>query len=153
MMLKKNLTYKSTIIIVALITLSISACDTSKMNKTPIDNFIGTWSIEGRSMFKGIEIEIYKTDSGDLKGKTIKLNDNKYVKMFSELGDTWVSNIKRSSNFAFKLTEKKIGGALFSLYGQSTSKEHKVEFSDKNTIVKGKGGSVLYKRVQESNIN
>ena len=142
--------------LITLIALSLFSCDTDKMKETPIENFIGTWKVEGRSMFKGIKIKIEKTDAGGLKGKVIELNDNKYVKMFSELNDIWVSKIKRSSNFEFKLTEKKIGSALFSLYGQSTSKEFKAQFIDKNTIGLTAGNSdpitssIIYKRIVET---
>ncbi len=46
--------------------------------------------------------------------------------MFVEKGDNWVSNIRRSPNYEFKLTEKKIGSTLFALYRQATSTEFDV---------------------------
>jgi hypothetical protein len=133
----------------------ISSCDSSKLNETPIDNFVGEWVLQGRSIFEGIVVSIEKNADGNLSGKIISLNDNKYVKMFVENGDSWVSNISRSSNFEFKLTEKKIGSSLFALYGQSTSKGFKVQFIDENTIGLGEGSTdplksnIIYKRVNK----
>ena len=92
-------------------------------------------------MFDGIKIKIEKRDNGDLMGKVISLNDNKYVKMFVEPNDIWVTGISRSSNYEFKLTEKKIGSALFSVYGLSTTNEYKVEFIDDDTIGLGSDNS------------
>lgn len=91
--------------VVLLLGLLISSCD--KLNETPIENFKGTWKLEGRSMFNGIEIKIEENSSGKLIGKVISLNDNKYVKMFVEMDDTWVTGIRRTSNYEFRLTEKK----------------------------------------------
>ncbi|MBL0742411.1 hypothetical protein [Chryseolinea lacunae] len=116
------------------------------------EKFVGTWELNGRSMFEGIQIKIEKKD-GDFVGKIIHLNDNKFIKMFADSGDVWVSAITRSSNFDFKLTEKKIARDLFSLYGLSTSQDFKVQFIDDNTIGLGSDSadpqrsSVLYKRI------
>ena len=118
-----------------------TSCDTSKFQETPIENFEGIWQLEGRSIFDGIQIRIEKNSSGNLFGKVISINDNKYVKMFVEPNDIWVSGISRTSNYEFKLTEKKIGSALFSLYDLSTTNEYKVEFIDENTIGLGTGSS------------
>lgn len=75
-----------------------------------------------------------KTDSGSLVGKVVEINDNKYVRFFVEPNETWITNIKRSSNSQFRLTEKKIGSALFATYGLGTKKEFKVEFLNNDTI-------------------
>ena len=125
--------------IILLLGLLITSCD--KLNETPIDNFKGTWKLEGRSMFNGIEIKIDENSNGKLIGKVISLNDNKYVKMFVELNNTWVTGIRRTSNYEFRLTEKKIGSDLFSIYGLETAKEYKVEFIDEDTIGLGSGDS------------
>ena len=90
-------------------------------------------------MLKGIKISITQNESGKLKGEIVELNDNKYVNLFAENGDIWISNIKRASNAQFRLTEKKIGSQLFSLYGLDTKKEFKVEFIDDNTFGLGTG--------------
>ncbi len=121
--------------------LLLISCDTSKLHETPIDNFEGIWELSGRTMFDGIKIKIEKRDNGDLMGKVISLNDNKYVKMFVEPNDIWVTGISRSSNYEFKLTEKKIGSVLFSVYGLSTTNEYKVEFIDDDTIGLGRDNS------------
>ena len=125
--------------IILLLGLLITSCD--KLNETPIDNFKGTWKLEGRSMFNGIEIKIDENSNGKLIGKVISLNDNKYVRMFVELNNTWVTGIRRTSNYEFRLTEKKIGSDLFSIYGLETAKEYKVEFIDEDTIGLGSSDS------------
>jgi hypothetical protein len=119
---------------ICLILSTMYSCDTESMKKVPMDNFVGTWELKGRSMLDGIKIKIQKSKTGDLFGKVVAINDNKYVKFFVEPNETWVSNIKRSSNSQFRLTEKKIGSALFATYGLGTSKEFKVEFIDNDTI-------------------
>ncbi|WP_372650945.1 hypothetical protein [Draconibacterium sp.] len=125
--------------IILLLGLLISSCD--KLNETPIENFKGTWKLEGRSMFNGIEIKIEENSGVKLIGKVVSLNDNKYVKMFVETNDTWVTGIRRTSNYEFRLTEKKIGSDLFSIYDLETTKEYKVEFIDEDTIGLGSGDS------------
>ena len=156
--MKKEMNYNRIIrqlLIVMTVVLTLS-CDSSKLKETPIDGFIGEWVLEGRTIFNGIEVSIQQDDNGKLSGKVIKLNDNKYVNMFVEKGDSWVSEIRRASNFEFKLTEKKIGSTLFALYGQTTSKEFDVQFIDDNTIGLGKGSSdptestIIYKRVDRN---
>lgn len=124
-----------------------------KYDHVPEDQFVGVWELKGRKMFDGIQITIIK-DNNKLKGKISKLNENKYVKLFSELDDVWVSEITRSSKYQFRLTEKKIGRELFSLYGLSSSTEFSVEFIDKNTIGLSSGSAdptestVIYKRIE-----
>jgi hypothetical protein len=114
------------------LTLLLFGCN-DKMKEVPMDKFTGLWELKGRGMFEGIQIKI--ENQGDkLTGKIVKLNDNKLVKMFASNGDTWVSEISRSSNYQFRLTEKKLANDLFSLYGLSTSQEFNVEFIDDNTI-------------------
>ncbi len=119
----------------------MSNCDSSKLHKTPIENFEGIWELSGRPMFDGIRIKIEKEKPDKLIGRVISLNDNMYVKMFSSPNDIWVTNINRTSNFDFKLTERKIGSELFSIYGLNTSQEFKVVFIDENTIGIGTGNS------------
>lgn len=104
-----------------------------KLTEVPIDKLVGVWEVKGRQMFEGIQIRIEKIDN-KLVGKITKLNDNKIVQMFVATGDIWVSEIERSSNFEFRLTEKKIAKDLFSLYGLSTSQEFRTQFIDSNTI-------------------
>jgi hypothetical protein len=130
----------------------LAACG-DKMNEVPMDKFIGLWELKGRGVFEGIQIRIDKQGE-KLNGKIVKLNDNKLVKIFADNGDTWVSEIARSSNYQFKLTEKKLAKDLFSLYGLSTSQEFKVEFIDDNTIGLAADGSdpqhatIIYKRAE-----
>ena len=102
-------------------------------NKVSEDKFVGLWEIKGRSMLDGIQIKIDK-ENNTLVGRIIRLNDNKYVKLFADSNDIWVSDIKRTSNYEFKLTENKIAMDLFALYGQTTSQVFKVQFIDDNTI-------------------
>ncbi len=143
-MKKNNQLFKVLLVIIA--SLVFSSCDTESMKKIPVDQFVGNWELQGRSMLDGIRVSINKTESGALLGKVTEINQNKYVNFFMKPGDVLVSKIKRSSNSEFRLTEKKIGSDLFSTYGLGTSKEFKVEFIDKNTIKLG--SNIVYKRVK-----
>ncbi len=114
------------------ITLILTGC-TEKLSKVPEDKFIGIWEIKGVSMLEGMQISI-QNENNHLIGKVYKLNENKYVRMFVDSADIWISEIKRNSNFEFKLTENKIGKELFSVYGQKTTEDFKVEFIDENSF-------------------
>jgi len=117
------------------------------------DQFVGKWELHGRSMFEGIIIKIDKKDDGTLQGKIERLNDNQYVKMFAKEGDIWISDIARSSNFRFKITEKKLAKELFGLYGMSSSVEFNAEFITPDKIGisrtnKPAESSIYYNRVK-----
>ena len=125
----------------------------NEMKQVPEDRFIGLWELKGRNMFEGIQIRIER-ENKKLTGKIVRLNDNKLVNMFANTNDIWVASISRSSNFQFKLTERKIGRDLFSLYGLSTSQEFRTEFINDNTIglapenTDPQHATILYKRVE-----
>jgi len=114
------------------IVLAASSCNTKGLTEIPMEQFIGNWSLEGRPMFDGIEVQITE-ENGQFIGRISKLNDNKYNQMFAESNDVWISEISRSSNYQFRLTEKKLARELFALYGLSTSDQYTVEFKDQNT--------------------
>lgn len=141
-------------LLIALLGLFFANCEMNSLKKVPEDKFVGVWELKGRSMLNGIKISITQNESGKLKGQIVELNNNKFVKLFVETGDIWVSNIKRASNAQFRLTEKKIGSQLFSLYGLDTKIEFKVEFIDDNTIGLGTGTAdpekslVTYNRIK-----
>ena len=141
---------KKNILVLFILIIAVS-CEYSK--EIPIDQFIGKWEIQGRSMFDGIEIEISNVD-GKLTGKVTKLNNNKYVLEFLELDNTWITSIVRISNYEFSITEKKLAHELFSLYGLDTSAEYNAHFLDKDTIILTNSGShsnrnqIQYKRIQ-----
>jgi hypothetical protein len=126
---------------------------TGKVKEVPADKFIGLWELKGRSMFDGMQIRIER-QSDKFTGRIVRLNENKLVQMFADTSDIWVSEISRSSNFQFRLTERKIARDLFALYGLSTSQEFRTEFIDDNTIGLGtdnsdpQSASITYKRVQ-----
>lgn len=122
------------LLIIISLTFCLSGCNGESFQKKEIEDFIGTWELQGRSMFDGIKIKIIKNKQGELKGEILSLNNNKFVKMFAESNDSWVSSITRKSNYEFKLVEKKLGSALFSVYGLDTSTEFKAQFIDENTI-------------------
>lgn len=119
----------------------------------PDDKFIGTWELKGRGIFEGMQIKIAKEDN-KLVGKLVKRNNNKFIQLFSDSNDVWVSEIKRTSDYEFKLTEKKIAKDLFSLYGLSTSQDYRAQFIDDNTIGLAMDNSdplqstLVYKRVR-----
>ncbi len=125
----------------------------TQTKKTPIDDLIGIWELDGREMFNGIHIEISKDTDNDITGRIIKLNDNKYVKMFVEQNDIWIIEITRISNSKFKLIEKKIGSALFEIYDQKATQIYIIQFIDKNTIAlsdensEPKLSTIQYKRI------
>jgi len=135
-----------------LITLFFSGCG-EKLNEVPEDRFLGTWQLQGRGMFEGIKVRIEKQNE-KLVGRVVQLNENKFVKMFADSNEMWVSRIQRSSNFEFRLTERKIARDLFSLYGLPTSQEFRVQFIDENTMGLASDNSdplqspVIYKRIQ-----
>jgi len=128
------------------VAIALFSCNFESMKKVSEDRFFGVWELKGRSMLEGIKVSIKKNENGVLVGNVVEINENKYVKLFLEPGEKFISKIKRSSNFEFKITEKKIGGQLFSTYGLKTSKEYKVVFIDEDTIDFGSG--VFYKRVK-----
>ena len=138
--------------ITILIFLFVFGCGDS-MKEIPEDKFIGVWELKGRSMFEGIQIRIDK-ENNKLTGRIVKLNDHELIKLFADSSDVWVSDVSRSSNFQFRLTERKIARDLFSLYGLSTSQEFRTEFIDDNTIGLGadnadpQQSSIVYKRVE-----
>ena len=125
--------------------ISFSVFNCNNLKQTPIENFEGEWELVGRSMFEGIVIKIEKKGNNKLVGVITKLNSNKYVNMFAEVGDVWVKNIKRSSNFEFTLTEKRIGASLFGIYDLGTSDKYKITFTDKNKVELKPG--IFYKRI------
>ncbi|MCK4664654.1 MAG: hypothetical protein KAT68_17425 [Bacteroidales bacterium] len=142
------------LLIYSVIIFSFTNCTTDKFEKIPEDRFIGIWELRGRPMFEGIKILIEKNDNDELIGKIVELNNNKYVRLFADSADIWISNIKRVSNYQFRLTEKKIAKELFSLYGLNTSTEFKIEFIDNNTFGLATGNSdpsksdIFYKRLE-----
>ncbi|UII23923.1 hypothetical protein [Fulvivirga ligni] len=135
-----------------IISILFAGCN-GQYDKVPLEQFAGKWSLKGRSMFEGMEITITESE-GALTGTITKLNDNKYIQMFAEEGDVWVSEISRSSNYKFKFTEKKIARELFGLYGLSSSTELSAIFIDKDTIGLSKDGkdplksSIQYIRIK-----
>ena len=144
----------ASLIILTIGIMLVSSCDTNKLKETPIDKFVGVWELQGRAMLDGIKIKIEKDEDDELIGKVVELNDNKYVQMFLEIDSKWITGIKRTSNFEFKLTEKKIGSELFSLYGLDTSKEFNVQFIDETTFGISTGSSdpkqseIIYKKIE-----
>ena len=55
--MKNKLTFL--ILIIAFFT---SSCNTEGLSEIPMEQFIGTWSLQGRGMFDGMEIEIKQED-------------------------------------------------------------------------------------------
>lgn len=130
------------------------SCDSQNFEEVPLNKFVGTWELKGRGIYDGIQVQI-EEDNTKLTGRLKKLNNNKYVNLFAELDDVWVSGINRSSNFRFLLTEKKIARELFSLYGISSSQNYQVEFIDDDTFglagdsKNPRNSSIKYVRVKQ----
>lgn len=126
--------------ILSIITIVLFSSCSQKFEKISENEFIGIWELSGRDMFDGIQISIQK-ENGKLKGRIIKLNENKYVQFFTDTNDIWNSDFTRSSNYQFKLREIKIGKELFALYDLDSTEEFNAEFIDKNTIGLAKSNS------------
>ncbi len=124
--------FKNPHIFFLIIILSFFSCDSNHFSKTPINQFNGVWELKGRSLSDGIQVEIKVDESGKVSSKVIKINDNKYVQLFLSEGDQWVKSIKRNSNFEFVVTELKLAAPLFSLYGNSKTKEWNAVFKNKD---------------------
>lgn len=123
--------FKFFVLLVALIFIS---CDSNQFSKIPLKQFEGVWELKGRDMFKNMQIEIKLDEDGKVQSKIVKLNDNKFVRLFLSEGDQWVKDIRRTSNYEFVITEKKIAAPLFSQYGNSTSKDWNAVFKNENCI-------------------
>lgn len=111
------------------------SCDGNKLQTIPIDQFIGKWKISQRGMLDDIHIEIRANEQGELSGKIISLNTNKYINLFMEENDELIVKVKRKSNYEFLITERRIAAPLFALYKQSTTEEYTVSFEDTNKFV------------------
>jgi len=139
------------IIITSLLITILYSCSYKMVSE---DDFVGTWELNGRSMSDGVRVLIERDKEGKLKGRVVEKNDNKYVKMFVDSSDIWISKIKRSSNFQFRITEKRIARELFSHYKLGTSDEFKVEFINEDVFGLAKNNSdplkskILYSRVK-----
>ncbi|MDX1445769.1 hypothetical protein [Lishizhenia sp.] len=126
------------------------SCNTDSFQKAAKNQFKGKWRLAKRGILDSLEIEITEDSLKNYTGRVIKVNNNKYVKLFMDDGDLFIKKIKRYSNKDFKLTEKKIAGPLFSIYGESTNKELDVHFHHKDTIYVGeKGNGGIYVRIIE----
>ena len=128
-----------TLTLVSIVILSTISCDNKHLTPVDMTKFIGTWELKGRTMFDGIYIQIDKNKKNEYVGVIKKLNENKWVNQFSEIGEQWVLKIERMSNFQFELSEKRIASELFGLYDLKTTDTYKVEFIDDNTLVLAKG--------------
>ncbi len=112
----------------------ITSCDISKLSQTPMSKFIGVWRVEDHSILNNCELIIsYKSKS--LKGRLIKLNQNKLVNLFCDTNTIIISSIARKSNFQFIVKEKLIASELFSSYNISSEKNIEAEFKSENTII------------------
>jgi hypothetical protein len=108
------------------------SCSSDHFSKTPINQFEGLWELKGREIFNEMQVDIKIDKDGKISSKIVKLNKNKYVQLFLSEGDDWIKAIKRSSNFEFVITEKKLAAPLFSQYGNSTVKKWNVAFKGKD---------------------
>ncbi len=124
------------------IAIIIASCDISKLSQTPMSKFIGVWRVEDHSILNNCELIIsYKSKS--LKGRLIKLNQNKLVNLFCDTNTIIISSIARKSNFQFIVKEKLIASELFSSYNISSEKNIEAEFKSENTIILKKSESKI----------
>ena len=127
------------IITAVLLIVLFSSCS-QELERVSENDFVGKWELSGRKILNGIQVSIQE-ENGKLIGRIVKLNDNKYVRFFTEIDDVWITEISRSSNYQFKLKEKRMGNDFFALYGLETVENYKVEFIDQSTIGLSKFGS------------
>lgn len=118
---------------VCLIFICVGLMSCNKTNRIPESQFVGVWELHGRSAFEGIRVKVAEEKSG-LTGRLQTLNDHKYVQMFADTGDVWISGIERSSNFLFKLSEKKLANPLFTMYDLSGTQQFDAQFIGKDTL-------------------
>lgn len=111
---------------------AIISCSQNK-KFVPEEKFIGVWQLEGREMYDGIRIAV-QSENGKIKGRIRLLNRNKVVNMFCDSNSVWISNIKRVSNFEFKVSEKRPAAELMSIYGIGATQEYKAVFIHDDTI-------------------
>ncbi|MGM0479978.1 MAG: hypothetical protein ACQERC_12225 [Bacteroidota bacterium] len=127
----------------------LSSCSSSSFSKVPKETFFGKWKLQTKNILNELEIEIKKNDKNKMIGVVSKLNTDKYVSMFMEVGDIFISQIKRNSNFEFTIRQKKIAAPLFSLYEESTSVAHNATFNNKGEVLLGnKGNSGVLVRIK-----
>lgn len=130
---------KLSVLALLFVSVFLTACK-GKTTPIPDDQFVGIWEIKGADLTDGMQIQI-KKENNRLVGRVLKLNDNKYVRLFVDSNDVWITEINRRSNFEFKLSENKVGKALFSVYGQKTAQEFQVQFIDGRTFGLAPDGS------------
>ena len=119
------------LIVSALYSISVSCSDSKYVEE---NKFIGEWELNGRDIYSGMRINI-KHENNVLIGRIVKKPDNDYGNLFLNEGDIWVSQIKRSANYYFKITESKIAGKLFALYDLPTSTEYYAIFSEDFSVI------------------
>ena len=130
---------RNTLFILAALVILIS-CEGTKYTKISESNFAGTWLLHSDNIFDSLEIELKEDPKKGFIGEVVRLNTNKYVQLFMESGDIFISNIERKSNFEFIFKIKKIAAPLFSSYGEKTTIEHTVTFEGEDKIMIGKNG-------------
>ena len=149
--MKKNILFN--LILGLLFLVSFPSCSDYKFIEE--NEFIGTWELIGRDIYSGMVIKIEEKDN-QLVGKIVELPNNIYGELFLKKGDIWVSQIKRSANYYFKVTELKIAKDLFSTYDLPANNEYYATFSeDKKSVylttktpnANVKKSSVLYKKI------
>ncbi len=120
------------------------------------NNFIGTWVLEGRNIYSGMSIKIEKAED-EFIGRIIQPPNNKYQDFFLK-DEIWVTQITRSANYYFKLTESKIAKDIFSTYELPTTNEYYAFFSkdkkriyltDKMPSISNKETKIYYRKTDE----
>lgn len=131
----KNILFIFLLIIIA------SSCNENGLSRVSKNDFIGSWLYKSNNILNGIEVEVSLNEKNELTGIVTKLNDNKYVNQFLEVGDIHISDITRKSNFEFIVKQKKLAAPLFELYNQSTTESYDAEFDENGDILLGQNGN------------
>lgn len=98
------------------------------------DSFLGTWQLEGRTIYNGMTIQIAK-ENEKLKGYIVSKPNNQYGETLMKENSIWVSKIERGANYYFKVTEKKIAHDLFDVYNIDTNLMFYATFSEKKDTI------------------
>ena len=71
--------------------------------------------LKGRKIYEGMQISFVENND-EIKGYIKSIPQNKYSQFFPDSANIWVSSIQRASNYAFKISEKKIASEVISQY-------------------------------------
>ena len=121
---------KKNFLLLIVFTCILSSC---KYKYVEDNKFIGEWVFKGKKNLDGLQIIISNSNNGYV-GRITKLPNSPVFKSYLNINDIWITSIERTSNFEFKISEKKIASDLFSEYGMPSIRKYKAVFVSDNRI-------------------